>query len=63
MFLAYRRSFYVSHADSAEIAETMRIGIVLCRELRRDARYACVTIWMESTNKVCALLRKSAQSA
>ena len=41
-------------------AETMRIGIVLCRELRRDARYACATIRMASTNKVCALLRKSA---
>ena len=39
-----------------QFAETMRIGIVLCRELRRDARYACVTIRMASTNKVCALL-------
>ena len=46
-----------------QFAETMRKRIVLCRELRRDARYACVTIRMASTNKVCALLRKSAQSA
>ena len=33
------------------------------REIHRGARYACATIRMASTNKVCALLRKSAQSA
>ena len=46
-----------------QFAETMRIGIVLCRELRRGAHYACATIRMASTNKVCALLLKSEQSA
>ena len=48
--------------DSVDFRRTSVKHYVNKREIRRCARYACATIRMASTNKVCALLWKSVQS-
>ena len=44
------------HADSADFRRSSVKHYVNKREIRRGARYACTTIRMASTNKVCAHL-------
>jgi hypothetical protein len=47
----------IFHAEYAEIAEAMRKKMFLYEGIHGGAHYACATIRMASTNKVCALPR------